>query len=388
MVLWQSIEAGAAAEELVEIGCVSKLEIAYRDLLREHGVDPDAPLPGVEAVLANTHDKLRAAGAPENIIEQLVEMQPKTWKDQYDIVLKPIQRDVEADAALLRASWKGDVLVGGLPTNISNASAQKVDGGYLILVNAGMIQLLHQLAKVFVSSAHLVMVAHGDEVPMALADLLAFIPSDWTKDDALKAVTEIYRCLRAGDITAAPAYPVFAMQQEQSFYYGLLTHAERFVVSHEFAHVLSGDCEHKEPTDDPHEVQSRRQAELNADTLAVRLIFASVNFSKDDREVLFDAQLRAAGISLVFLSNWITECCQNLHKGLSWEDDEMGTHPHLQRRLRDARASIRKWYGPITDFMDIFTTWAWGVVLPVVAELTDNSDLRKMASDPPAIHFD
>lgn len=384
VVLCQSVGADGS-KELMETECMSKVEIAYLKALRKHGFDPDAPIPGVEIIL----DKLRAAGAPEDIVEELIEQQPKTLKEQYDLVLKPIQHDVMADAALLQASWKGDILVGGVPTNACNASAQKVDGGYLILVNHGMLQLLHQLAKVFISSAHLVMVACGDEeVPMALADRLAFIPSDWTKEDALEAVTKIYRCLRAGDITAAPAYPVFAMQQEMDFYDGLLRYAERFVVSHELAHVLSGDCEAEERATDPLEFQSKRQTDLNADTLAVRLVFASVDFSKDDPEILRDAQLRAAGISLVFLSNWITECCQNLPKGLSGEDDEMETHPHLQRRLLKARSNIRKWYGPITDFMDIFTTWAWGVVLPVVADLTDNSDLRKMASDPPAIRFD
>jgi hypothetical protein len=296
---------------------------------------------------------------------------------------------VKADAKILGASWNGDILVGGLPINACNASAQKVAGGYLILVNFGLIQLLHQLAKVFVSSAHLIMVAHGDEqVPMAFADQLAFTPSYWTKEDALVAVAEIYRCLQAGDITMAPSYPIFPTQQETHFYCKMLEYAERFVVSHEFAHVLSGDCEIEEPAGGPHEIHRKQQAELNADTLAIRLLFASVNFSKDHPEVLVDAQLRAAGMSLVFLSNWIAECCQNLHKGLLWDGDKMETHPHLQRRLHNARASAKKWYGPITDYMDIFTTWAWGVVLPVVGELTDDNALRQMASSPPAIRFD
>lgn len=364
---------------------MSNLEAVYLDVLRQHGVDPDAPIPRVEA----TVDQMRAAGAPEDIIEQLIERLPKTLKEQYDPVLKPIQRDVKADAKILGASWKGDILVGGLPTNARNASAQKVAGGYLILVNWGLIQLLHQLAKVFLSSAHLVMVAHGDEeVPMAFADRLGFMPTDWTKEDALIAVAEIYRSLLAGDITMAPSCPIVAMQHELHFYHTMLTHAERFVVSHEFAHVLSGDCEIEERAGDLHDIQRKQQAELNADTLAVRLLFASVDFSKDDPEVLEDAQLRAVGMSLVFLSNWIAECCQNLHKGLSWDDDKMETHPHLQRRLHNGRASARKWYGPITDYMDIFTTWAWGVVLPVVGELADDNDLRKMAAYSPAIRFD
>lgn len=363
---------------------MSKVERAYLHTLRELGVDPDEP---IQANLQFVRDAMRAAGAPDEIIEKVIGMQGKTRKEQYDPVLKPIQRAVEIDAETIHASWEGEVFVGGLPSQSRNAAVQKVDGGYLILVNEEMIQLLHQTAKVMVHSSHLLMVSEGDEVPMSFADRLGFVPSEWTKEYAIEAVADIYRCLRAGDITQARPHPIFGWQLEADFYDRLLNYAERFLVSHEYAHVIIGHCDDEE-RNGPHETARRRQAELDADKLAVRLMFATIDFSNDDPETYRDAAMRAAGIALAFLANWLADCCHDLQKGLTFDDDEMATHPHLQRRVQAVRNFIKDRYGPITTYMDVVTTWIWGMVLPTVGELTDSDELREMGADPLAIRFD
>ncbi len=365
---------------------MTEIDTTYLNAIRDLGFDPNEAIPiDVEGV----QKAMRSAGVPDEMIEQAIAVQGKTRKEQYDLVLKPIQLDVEADARIIQASWEGQVLVGGLPSHSLNASSQKVNGGYLILVNYELIQLLHQVAKVLVHSSHLVMVSEDDEkMPTPFAERLGFASSNWSKEYAMKAIANIYQCLRSGDISQATFQPTPGCQLQLDFYSELLNYAERFLVSHEFAHVILGHCETDEKLSGIHGIARKRQTELDADQLAVRLMFAALDFSKDDHATLRDAAMRAAGIAFSLLSNWLADCCRDLPSGLYWHDDEAKSYPHFQLRFQNVRSFIKKRYGPMTTFMDVIFVWAWGTVLPVVGELSDNDDIRKLGSAPPAIRFD
>tara|TARA_A100001391_G_scaffold174016_1_gene136301 strand:+ start:244 stop:1377 length:1134 start_codon:yes stop_codon:yes gene_type:complete len=364
----------------------SSVEATYLDKLRNLGVDPDKAIP---ADMDSVRTAMRSAGVMDDVIDKVIEMAPKTIRERYHQLMKPIQCSVEADAKLIKATWKGEILVGGIPSHSLNASSQKVSGGYLILVHDEFTQLLHQAAKVFVHSSNLIMVSAGvDDVPISLADRLCFSPSDWTKEYAMTAVTDMYRCLKAGNINDAMQHSIFSGQAELTFYDQLLDYAKRYVVSHEFAHVIHGHCEEDEDLSGSHYVARKRQIELDADQLAVALMFAMVDLSKNETVVYQDAAMRAAGIAFAFLTCWLADCCSNLHDGLYWHEERQKSYPHFQRRFQNARSFIKKRYGPVTGFMDTVFLWAWGTVLPIVGELNNDDELRVMGSVPPSITFD
>lgn len=178
------------------------------------------------------------------------------------------------------------VFCGLYPTGSLNAEARPADGGTLVLVNSGLMDLLYSVAKINVASSRL-----GDEPPLvderqtavALADVLnAYVFGANAALARALPPLEGRRRILAEDIAQT---------------------CEHFVLAHEYAHVLAGHF------DDPHNLVSvttpigrldvlakSREQEFEADRMGVEIL-ASALFGPGSSDA---AQSRSIGAILFF----------------------------------------------------------------------------------------
>lgn len=361
---------------------MSKVEIAYLNEFRKTGFDPNELLQFDANAARNS---MLSLGVPPEAIERVLNQ--RTRREQYDCVLKPIQQNVETDIRTLNSKINGEVYVGGLPKHCVNASTQKVEGGYLILVNYELMQFIHQLSKIFVASTHLLKVSDGNEAkPKSVADCLEFSHSRWTKEEAIEAVRDICDCVMRGNVEEATPRRIDC-EVASTFHSMLLGYSERFVVSHEYAHILQGHCDDNEPALGDYEYVRKQEAELAADMLALRLMFASVYFSIEERSQMQDAALRSAGAIFALLAKWLVDCCRDIDSAMHPNENAILSHPHIATRWDKMRTFINQRCGGITGYFDITTTWFLGIVYPVVAEVTGRDDLRELSSGTLVVDF-
>jgi hypothetical protein len=202
------------------------LKIEYEEYLARHGLKPRTlpPRSVQEAIMRETTRIMYEAARLENdptAEDMLINYEQKRNSDLADprhpasINIEQVATEVEATIRSLPAfagKLRDDVFVGELPTGSVESQTVKVDGGFLILVNSGMFALLKQVVN---------FLWHQD-VDRATDGIAEVLATYVEYGDPFYGPRPLSGGLRAAFIAS-------------------MSHAAlKFVIAHEYAHILAG----------------------------------------------------------------------------------------------------------------------------------------------------
>jgi hypothetical protein len=214
-----------------------KLREEYVAFLAEHDLHPRAIPSNRDAIEAAVMEHLKAQSkASGNPGDEFIGNWYDTW---YQENREQIQQEIKHGATFLietaaaeveqsirtieryRGSRKVDVFAGEFPTGSINAQAVKVDSGFLLLINSGLLIMVQQVVEYLIQ---------GDPDNAKDREVNA------TAIDGVVAVLEAY--LRFGD-------PFFGPKPMSGGGMMILRHVlvhatQVFVVAHEYGHVIGG----------------------------------------------------------------------------------------------------------------------------------------------------
>lgn len=365
---------------------LNELESIYLNLLKQAGL-------------------IEIAQAPEKFQESLDAIRSAGWLDEfrnatgtnwsrpqaklyqlYDSVFRSLRVDVENDIGKLGGKIDGEVFVGGDPIGLPNASVTRFRCGYLVLFHFELVQLLYQLAKILCQSLDLVFVDLRDQSePRSTASLLGFPPTGWTKDRTIEAVSGVFRSLRRDGTLANSTRQELPHGSRAIFLSNLVTYAERFVLSHEYSHILLGHCDEardrKTSGDAPLSGLESQINEFAADEMALSLLMASADRTGNSVDGGQDANLRVAGATLLLICKSMWDACRNFPEGLSVETSENSSHPTSIKRYLRLRENVSRRYGEqYLQFSHVVVAWAYALVFPVVGRVRDLDELKSVST--------
>lgn len=280
------------------------LEDDYQSLLQEHGLSLDT-----RVLTSDNHKELmelyKSASKEfaeqrgldwneessisyqqiKGIVENLGKQKKSLWELKAE-QLKQLQNSVEE--ILKNSGIKLDVpvLVAQFPTGTVNAQVVKVPSGMLILVNDGIFTLIERLAKYIWTSY--------------MEEREASNPEELAKENSLLLIDIAVSYLLSSDMKLSPKFPP-APTNLVEIIGGYIMGTERFVLAHEYAHIINGDLNQnsfeKIPTlaGDLEVYRKSWDMELRADLLAAKILLDDYRRFKNNS--IKDLQIRNPMIS-------------------------------------------------------------------------------------------
>jgi len=168
-----------------------------------------------------------------------------------------------------------DVFVGEFPTGRINAEAVRVDGGYLVLVDSGALVVIQQVAEFLVDGDP----DHPDDREANRGTV-----------DGIVDVLDAY--LEHGDPFFGPRPLTGGLQSLLKLH--LREATQRFIVAHEYAHILAGHFNQNQGAVEPVETRAgvtdtlRKEwaQELEADTIGYKLLLGVDEYSEINLAVI------------------------------------------------------------------------------------------------------
>jgi hypothetical protein len=141
--------------------------------------------------------------------------------------LQPLFDDIVKNVPRKLKRSTPDVFVGEYPTNSINGTSMKAPGGgYLILLNWGLSKTMHEWAKLVIS---VLVESHKG--------LGSFRPDDSFQNIMVLMKQSLTAYVRNNEL---PAFSQYATDQKGILSGLLSAAAARFVIAHEYAHILAG----------------------------------------------------------------------------------------------------------------------------------------------------
>lgn len=211
-----------------------KLREQYLEYLAYYGVEPRLIPADADTLPAATIEHLKASSKASGD-EFIAELLEKTYREGEErgrdetrhpanVIIESFAEEVEQSIRAIeryRVSLKAEVFAGEFPTGSINAQAVKVDDGFLVLINSGLLVVIRQVTEFLVA---------GD--PDSGIDSEA----NRRTIDGVVAVLEAY--LRFGDPFLGPRPMSGGMKMLLVHFLGRA--CEMFVVAHEYGHVIAG----------------------------------------------------------------------------------------------------------------------------------------------------
>jgi hypothetical protein len=261
-----------------------KLRAEYVAHLAAHGLAPRTLPDDREAldraVLEHLTSESRAAR--DDFVADLLEETYRQNRERYEQETRHpatvlIERTAERVEQSIRAIeryrplFRDDVFAGEFPTGVVNAQAVSVDGGFLVLVNSGLLTVVQQITEFLVAG-------DPDRATDGTANVAAI--------DGVVAVLEAY--LRFGD-------PFFGPKPMSGGMAMLLRSAlsratQAFVVAHEYAHVIAGHFDDRDAQLEQLAtsvgpvgvIKKSWRQELEADTVAHKILLGVDDYAAID----------------------------------------------------------------------------------------------------------
>lgn len=225
------------------------------------------------------------------------------------------------------------------PTGKFNATARRTEAGdHLILMNAGVMELLWQTAKIISHTTRVDAVGftYLDDVRLGLNQL--------TTAEALAEVVAVYLGEPSSGLGVVPRKVGPDGERAVSVYRACAT----FLVAHEYAHVLAGHTGHEDRAaalDDP-----TRHHEIAADSLGTKLLLARWRWGNfvDDASNTGLQTLLSGPLLFFALENVIAEAERREGRA----HDIIGTeHPAVRRVM------LQPLYAELAGGVDYKTAW-------------------------------
>jgi hypothetical protein len=265
-----------------------QLRSEYEKYLGRYGLKP-RPLPpkeereaGQREVVRIMYEEAKARGDPlaeatRAAYEQSRERHLAETRHPATIEIEELAAEVEATIRAVPAfaeRFHDDVFVGEFPTGSINCATVKVDGGFLVLVNSGTLMMLKQVVE---------FLCRGD----------ADNPDSPASREAADGIAEVLiSYIKDGDPYYGPKPLSGGMRLLLSS--SLSSAAMKFVVAHEYGHILAGHL--SEPCADSTVVETKvgsievlrknHAQEFEADELGYRLTLGVDAYDKFDLKVI------------------------------------------------------------------------------------------------------
>ena len=351
-----------------------KLKETYQSLLAEHGLDK---IRHPEEKARESFDAMFDAGwwsdKSANREEAWSAYKSKRENTRgYQPLMERLSDEVEEAIRLRNSQLPCPVHVGTWPIGYVNACAMPTEHGVLVLLSEGLVSLIYQVGKVFVHSYDWLKIESDWTDPnRTLSEHLGWESYGWTVERTVDALTEIFHAyFRNGSVTTAPRQQLPRMSKRALQLAHIVHNAERFLVAHEYAHVLHEHCGplvvYETPAGDLKDFFARsRQQELDADQLAASLQLASCDLTGKDDSSRLEANFRVAGITLLFACNLFHDVVANGKLGFATTSSPYIDHPPANERVKELLQFLRR-FGPEFAVMgQIVTTWALPLSLMV-----------------------
>jgi len=320
------------------------LQAEYRRLVRESGltIRDDAAATQTLDLAAEARCSAIAEGYSDSeadgIAQEFVDVAGPTMS--FSPMLQRYAEDLEAKALGLGIRVRRPYLIAEFPTGESNACVVPVSGGAaLILVNFGLLMLLFQVAKIRVLGLNFCR-SGDDRCPAPGSE---FGASGINVDQTTAALaTTVYNYVAHRDPTRAVRFRVLVGEWKW-WLEGMVHHCERFIVAHEFAHLLCGHLDDSDYRDvaikgcTARAYEYRRRMELEADALALRCCMQDIVWPRGE-----GASWVAAGAIFPFGLHKLVDKVQSLH----WPGANVASdHPTADDRIAAIRSDIFAKYG-------------------------------------------
>ncbi|MEO8494203.1 MAG: hypothetical protein ABI614_03975, partial [Planctomycetota bacterium] len=295
----------------------------------------------------------------------------------YQEVLDRVSKSIESFIKVRGLKLPQAVFVGEWPFGKLQATVERIatGDGMLVLVNAGLIAFVYQVAKIFTNSLSLFRLDDQSSV----GDLMGLPASNWTMENTVDALSEsLAAYVGEGYVGAAPRIP---LEDATRAMFGLeiATWAENFVVAHEYGHVLAEDFGTSyavENLSGSEPIGESQRREVQADLTALNLCLATANWSNGGWG-LVDANIRVGGACLFFIVGlFIDATILGPH---DFTANQAGTHPVPYFRLKTIMDHMMRYYGKSPLLLgQCLQQWIFDLVPSVVRRareiLADESD--------------
>lgn len=277
----------------------------------------------IEGVITNVHCQNKNIDLGEN--------------PSYQTLIDYLNKEIEDALKRLKIKLPNPVFAGEFPTGCFNALAYPYSNGCILLLNTGLTVLLYKFASAI---SHIIRFASFDASGNAISET---IRGKSTLDyvDVILAISNIINEYRlTGSSFAAQRLPAISTQKG-AYVGGLTMAANRFVLAHEYGHILLGHTKspmlstYKTPVGEINIITESWEKEIEADLKGCEIVLASVSPSLESSDYLTDISLNIAGTLFFFsLDDIVTRVVETI-KDTSLTVES--THPPSSHRAKLVR---------------------------------------------------
>ncbi|QDU29406.1 hypothetical protein ETAA8_45160 [Anatilimnocola aggregata] len=328
----------------------TKLQQAFAALLAEKGLE----VPPLRPDFASSEfaDEYREAMRQEGLGESEVEESIKLFAEGssghgFEKLLYDLSVEVENDIRACGCTLDEEVFAAEFPTGDLNAQILPRNGGFLVLVNTGLIMTTFLILKTFARS----LTFRREDTP----------PPPFDDEAVTRTVNELLPIIQAyhfgGDVRLAKRKEVLT-GHGVTVLSRLLWQTEKFVLAHEYAHLLAGHvgsqrvAQFNTPAGNLEFVVLDHQQEYDADLQALTILMASANWAQPNS----DAKYRIAGpFVLLCVNDMLSRVGDAMYfKPIGYSP----THPTDANRLEHLRVHVFRKYGQdLYEYADLCTQW-------------------------------
>lgn len=295
-------------------------------------------------------------------------------------ILDDLSRRVEAGMAQAGVSLEFDVFVGQFPTGSFNAQAKRTSAGVLILINTGLMMLIHQSVKIL--SYAIRFTEYGEGGNVVFADDPDH-PAGHSQKEIIDALTEVVVAyLRFEGEEGSRRAMRFPAQADRRGYIAqrLTENCELFAVAHEYGHAIDGHLSKPRSVlkstsvGEMELVEKEWNQEFVADALGANLMLRQFEVIADDLGDDFSRQwellnIVAAPLFFFALDNLVTEA-----RGLPGDTPGAAVldHPPSVERAASIRQYVHDYMIKSTGLPDGGKIFWWAdQILDLMAFMTD-----------------
>ena len=266
------------------------MEQQYLAMLQRYGLERPEFICGDDAGIAQLLEEMRSTTEldPDHQFQaEVVEVFGGILKDRaarrdnsargLTPTLNMLAFEIESDLGAAGFALKDEVFVGEFPTGSFNAQAVAVPGGVLILINTGLMGMVHKLTKIMALSFGFADLSSETRMRETFEAW-----SDYSENQITEMLAEVVLAyLVGGNVYSARRLP--ALGGLKGFVRaGICSECERFVIAHEYAHALLGHLDGYQPpkgingsAGELQVIAKSWEQELEADVVAMQLMLTT-----------------------------------------------------------------------------------------------------------------